>query len=112
MRTPWSCQSPLSAVRDCTYSRPGLDRGFSRSRPGTIVRAHHQLSESAHIVTVIMSEDPHAIILTLSGLTVNYQSLYMSFTDCYSDHDFRTIYVLNEIWLILHPLNSNNNLSN
>ena len=96
MLSPWSCQSPLAAVRVRTYSRRDLVRGFSCYRPG-LVRAHRQLSESACIVAVILSEAPHAIVLTLSGLTVDYQSLYMYFTDCHSNHDFRNIYVWNEI---------------
>jgi hypothetical protein len=36
----------------------------------------------------------------------------MYLTDCHSNHDFRTIYMWNEIWLVLHPLYTNSNLSN
>jgi hypothetical protein len=109
--SPWSCQSPLSAVRVCTYSCRDLVSGFSCYCPGH-VKAHRQLSESARIVAVILSEAPHAIVFTLSGLKVDYQSLYLYFTACHSNYYFRTIYVWNEIWLVLHPLYTNNNLSN
>jgi hypothetical protein len=114
MLSPWSCQGPPSVVRVRTYSRRDLVRGFSCYRPG-LVRAHRQLSESARLVTVILSEASHAIALilseptvscqsphvyspwSLSGLTVDYQNLDMCFTDCHSNRDFRTIYAWNEI---------------
>jgi len=62
MLSPWSCQSPLSAVRVHTYSHHDLVRGFSCYRPGP-VRAYRQLSESARIVAVILSEVSHTIAL-------------------------------------------------
>jgi hypothetical protein len=114
MLSPWSCQSPPSVVWVRTYSRRHLVRGFSCYLPG-VVRAHRQLSESAHLVAMILSEASHAIALilweptiscqsphvyspwSLSGLTVDYQNLDMCFTDCHSNHDFRTIYTWNEI---------------
>jgi len=114
MLSPWSCQSLPSVVRVRTYSCRDLVRGFSCYRPG-LVRAHRRLSESACIVAVILSEASHAIALifskptvscqslhiyqqwSLSGLTVDYQSLDMCFTDCHSNRDFRTIYTWNEI---------------
>jgi hypothetical protein len=73
MLLPWSCQSLPSVVRVGTYSRRDLVCGFSCYRPG-IVRAHRQLSESAHIVAVILSEVSHAIALVLSAPTVSCQS--------------------------------------
>jgi hypothetical protein len=73
MLSPWSCQSPLSVVRVRMYSRRDLVRGFSHYRPG-LVRAHHQLSESARLVTVILSEASHAIALISSEPTVSCQS--------------------------------------
>jgi len=114
MLSPCSCQSPLSTVRVRTYSHCDLVRGFSCFRPG-LVRAHCWLSESTHIVAVILSEASHAATLilseptvscqsshiylpwSLSGLMVDYQNLDMCFTDCHSNCDFRTIYVWNEI---------------
>jgi len=114
MLSPWSCHSLPSVVRVRTYSRRDLVRGFSCYRPG-LVRAHRQLSESAHIVAVILSEASHAIALILSeptvschsphvhlplsmsGLMVDYQNLDMCFTNCHSNCDFRTIYAWNEI---------------
>jgi len=73
MLSPLSCQRPLSAVRVRTYSRCDLVRGFSSYRPG-LGRANHQLSESAHIVAVVISEVSHAISLVLSEPTVSCQS--------------------------------------
>jgi uncharacterized membrane protein YiaA len=73
MLSPWSCQSPLSAVRVRTYSRRDLVRGFSCYRPG-LVRAHCQLSESARLVAVILSEAFHAIALIVSEPTISCQS--------------------------------------
>jgi hypothetical protein len=114
MLSPWSCQSLPSVVRVRTYSRRDFVRGVSCYRPG-LVRAHRQLSESARLVAVIVSEASHAIALilseptvgcqsphvfslsSLSGLTVDYQIRDMCFTDCHSNRDFRTIYVWNEI---------------
>jgi hypothetical protein len=73
MLSPWSCQSPLSAVRVCRYSRRDLVKGFSFYRPG-LVTAYRQLSQSARIVVVILSEVSHAIALVLSEPTVSCQS--------------------------------------
>ena len=73
MLLPWSCQSPLSAVRVRTYSRRDLVRGFSCDHPG-LVRAYRELSESARIVAVIVSQVSHAIALVLSEPTVSCQS--------------------------------------
>jgi len=114
MLSPLSCHSPLWLVRVGTYSCHDLVSGFSCYRPG-LVRAHCQLSESTHIVAVIWSEASHGISLilsgptvscrsphgyspsSLSGLMVDYQNLDMCFTDCHSNHDFRTIYAWNDI---------------
>ena len=74
MLSPWTCQSLPSVVRVRTYSPHYLVRGFSCYRPG-LVRVHHQLSESARIVAVILSEASHAIPLILSEPTVSCQSL-------------------------------------
>jgi len=114
MLSPWSCQSPLTAVRVCRCSRHDLVTGVSCYRHGR-VSAHRQLSESACIVAMILSEASHAIALILSeptiscqsphvyllwpliGLIVEYRNLDMCFTDCHSNRDFRTIYAWNEI---------------
>jgi hypothetical protein len=53
--------------------RRDLVRGFSGYRPG-LVRAYRQLSESAHIVAVILSEVSHDIALVLLEPTVSCQS--------------------------------------
>ena len=76
MLSPFSCQSTLSAVRVRTYSRCDLVGGFEYYRPG-LVRAHSQLSESAGIVAVILSEVSHAIALGLSEPTISCQSLHI-----------------------------------
>jgi hypothetical protein len=55
MLSPGSCESPLSAVRVHMYSCRDRVRGFSYFSPG-LVRAHRQLSESAYLVTMILSE--------------------------------------------------------
>jgi hypothetical protein len=73
MLSPWSYQSPLSAFRVRTYSRRDHVRGFSCYRPG-LIRAYRQLSESARIVAVMLSEVSHAIALVLSEPTVSCQS--------------------------------------
>jgi hypothetical protein len=73
MLLPWSCQSLPSVVRVRTYSRCDLIKSFSCYRPG-LVRAHHQLSESARIVAMILSEVSHAIALVFSDPTVSCQS--------------------------------------
>jgi hypothetical protein len=70
MLSPWSCQSLPSVVRVRTYSRRDLVRSFSCYRPG-LVRAHRQLSESARIVAMILSEVCHAIALVLSEPTIS-----------------------------------------
>jgi len=113
MLSPWSCQSPPSVARVCTYSRSDLVGGFSCGCPG-LVRAHHQLSESTSIVAIILSEASHAIALfmsqptvscqrphiqspwSLSGLMVDYQNLDVCYTDCHSNRDFWTIYAWNQ----------------
>jgi len=84
MLLPWSCLSPLSVVRVCTYSRHNLVRGFSCYHPG-LVRAHRQLSESACILAVIS--------VRIQGRS---SDLDMWFTDCHSNCDFRTISSWNE----------------
>jgi hypothetical protein len=73
MLSPWSCQSPLSAVRVRMYSHRDLVRGLSSYRPG-LVRAYRQLSYSARIVAVILSEVSHAIALVLSEPTISCHS--------------------------------------
>jgi len=98
----------------CQSSHCDLVRGCMCCRPG-LVRAHCQLSESARIVAVILSEASHAIApifseptvscqiphiyspRSLSGLTVDYQNLDMCFIDCHSNRNFRTIYPWNGI---------------
>jgi len=73
MLSPWSRQSPLSAFRVRTHSRRDLFSGFSCYRPG-LVRAHSQLSESARMVAVILSELSQAITVVLSEPTVSCES--------------------------------------
>jgi len=53
MVLPWSCQHPPSVVRVYTYSRRDLLRGFSWYCPN-LLRPHRQLSESAHILVLIL----------------------------------------------------------
>jgi hypothetical protein len=130
MLLPWSCQSQSSVIRVCKDICRDLVEGFPRYCPGH-GRAHRQLSESAHIVAVVISVASHAVaqimswppincqslhiylLWYLSGLTVEYQNLAMCFTDCYSTHDFRNIDARNEISqfsincisIINHPTN-------
>jgi len=85
MLSSWFCKCPPSVVRVRTYSCHDFVRGFSCYRPD-LVRDHHQVSEFVCIFT-----------WSLSGLTVEYQNLDMSFTECHSDRDIRTIYLWNEI---------------
>jgi len=73
MLSPWSCQSSLSAVRVRTYRRRDLVRGFSCYWP-CLVRTHRELSDSARIVSGVLSEVSHAIALVLSEPTVSCQS--------------------------------------
>jgi hypothetical protein len=73
MLSPWSWQSQLSAVRVYMYSCRDPVRGLSYYCPG-LVRAHCQLSESARIVTMIVSEASHVITLVLSVPTNSCQS--------------------------------------
>ena len=73
MLSPWSCQTPLSAVRVRTYSHCDLVTGVTCHRPG-LVSAHRYLLESACIVPVILSEASHAIALVLSQPTISCQS--------------------------------------
>jgi len=101
---------PLFSVGVCTYAHCDIVRGRS-CYPTALIRAHRQLSQSWLIVVMISSEAPHAITLTLSGLRVDYQSLYMYFTNCHTNYHCRTIYMGNEIQSVLYPLYSDNHLS-
>lgn len=59
---------------------------------------------------MILSEALHVIVLTLSGLMVDYQSLHMGFTDCHSSQDIRTIHMQKEILLLVYEMYSKKNL--
>ena len=70
-RTVWS-----ELTDSYQSSRRDLVRGSTCRCPG-LVRAHCQLSESARIVAVIVSEDSHAIAQVLSEPTVSCQSVHI-----------------------------------
>jgi len=76
MLAAWSCRSPLSVVRVHTYCCCDLVSGFTCYCPG-MVRAYCQLSESARIVAVILSEVYDAIAMVMSVPTVSCKSLYL-----------------------------------
>jgi len=92
-------QSPLSTVWMCKYGCCDLVRRFLCYH-SDLVRILHQLCMSPGLVTVILSEALHAMELTFSEHTVNYQSQYMYFTDCQSNHKCRFNWKWNDIWLV------------
>jgi uncharacterized membrane protein YiaA len=68
-----SCESQPSGVRVRTYSRRRHISGVSCYLPG-LVEAHSQLSESTHIVAVILSAASHAIAQVWSEPIFSCQS--------------------------------------
>ena len=75
MLSNWLCQLLLSTGRIHTYSQPDpVWRFLHYGR--CLVRPPHQLSESTHIVAVILAEISDAIDLVLSESTVSCQRLH------------------------------------
>jgi hypothetical protein len=103
MLAPWCCLSPASVVRVRTYNQRDLIRRFPCYHP-RLVSDHHQLSECVRIVDVILSEATVSCRSLLAysswslwGLFIDYHNLDMCFTDCHSNRDVRTIFVLNKM---------------